>query len=97
MHVLKNTPLFDMYRKGTFALLEKDTYVDLLILLLEHLDPDIVIHRLTGERDKEIFVAPLWALNKGDVLRSLHLKMIEKGAYQGMRRMHPIVEPGSQI
>jgi len=83
MHVLKNTPLYEMYCQEKFTLLEKDQYVDLVVDLLEHLDPAIVIHRLTGERDKEIFHAPLWALNKNDVIQSIRAKMTEKKTFQG--------------
>jgi radical SAM protein (TIGR01212 family) len=83
MHVLKYTPLFDMYEKGKIKLLEQNEYVQLVAHLLAHLDPSIVIHRLTGERDKEIFHAPQWALNKNEVINAIRLKMREQGIYQG--------------
>lgn len=83
LHVLKNTPLYDMYRRGEFKLLEKDAYVDLVVTLLEHLDPGIVIHRLTGERDKEIFYAPQWAMNKNEVIRAIRKTMEDRDTYQG--------------
>ncbi len=89
MHVLKNTPLFDLFQKEPFKLPEKDEYVDLVVFLLEHLDPSIVIHRLTGERDKEIFYAPLWALNKNEVIRSIREKMLENNTYQGRLAEYP--------
>lgn len=85
MHVLKNTRLYDMYREGTFKLLEKEKYVDLAVTLLEHLDPDIVIHRLTGERDREIFFAPEWAMDKNDVIQSIRKTMEDRDTYQGRR------------
>jgi hypothetical protein len=83
LHILASTPLFSDYKNGAFRLLEMAEYIDLVILLLEHLDPEIVIHRLTGERDREIFVAPLWALRKIDVINSLKSKMKERQTYQG--------------
>lgn len=83
LHVLKNTPLYDMYRRGEFKLLEKDAYVDLVVTLLEHLDPGIVIHRLTGERDKEIFHAPEWAMNKNEVIQAIRKTMADRDTYQG--------------
>jgi radical SAM protein (TIGR01212 family) len=83
MHVLKNTPLFDMYESGKIKLPGKDQFVDWIVLLLAHLDPAIVIHRLTGERDKEIFHAPPWALNKNEVIHAIRSKMLEKNLYQG--------------
>ena len=85
MHVLKNTLLFDMYESGKIKLLEKDQFVDLIVRLLAHLEPAIVIHRLTGERDKEIFHAPLWALNKNEVIHAIRTKMLEQNIYQGKR------------
>ena len=89
LHILSGTPLFSDYKKGTFRLLEMDEYIDLMVLLLEHLDPEIVIHRLTGERDREIFVAPQWALRKIDVINSIRLKMKERQTHQG-RLIKPI-------
>lgn len=83
MHVLKNTRLYDMYREGAFKLLEKEEYIDLAVTLLEHLDPGIVIHRLTGERDREIFYAPEWAMDKNGVIQSIRQTMEERDTYQG--------------
>jgi hypothetical protein len=83
MHVLRDTPLYDMYQEGTFKLLEKDEYVDLVVTLLEHLDPSIVIHRLTGEREREIFYAPEWALDKNAVIQSIQKTMTERKTFQG--------------
>lgn len=83
MHVLKNTRLYDIYREGAFKLLEKEEYIDLAVTLLEHLDPGIVIHRLTGERDREIFYAPGWAMDKNGVIQSIRQTMEERDTYQG--------------
>jgi len=83
MHVLKETPLYDLFKSERFELLRKEEYVNLIVYLLEHLDPSIVIHRLTGERDKELFYAPEWALNKVDVINSIKSKMKELNTFQG--------------
>ncbi len=83
LHILKDTPLYDMYQEGTFKLLEKDEYVNLVVTLLEQLDPSIVIHRLTGEREREIFYAPEWALDKNNVIQSIRKVMIERKTFQG--------------
>lgn len=83
MHVLKETLLFDLYRQGMFGLLEKDEYVDLVVTLLERLDPSIVIHRLTGERDREIFHAPEWAMEKNSVIQSIRRALEARDTYQG--------------
>jgi len=34
---------------------------------MERLRPDIVIHRLSGERESSSLIAPKWSLHKGSV------------------------------
>jgi radical SAM protein (TIGR01212 family) len=83
LHILKDTELSARYSRSSFPLLRQEEYTDIIVDLLEHLDPEIVIHRLTGEREKEIFIAPVWALNKLAVLSSIKEKMIKNGSFQG--------------
>jgi radical SAM superfamily enzyme len=84
LHLLKDTPLLELYKKKKFKLFEMEEYTDLIVYLLERLDKDIIIHRLTGERDKEIFVAPMWALKKAETIQLIQKKMIETNTYQGI-------------
>jgi radical SAM protein (TIGR01212 family) len=83
LHVLKNTPLYDIYQNKKIKLLEQNEYIDRIILLLEHLDPAIVVHRLTGERDKVIYHAPLWALDKNTTINAIRTKMQAQKTFQG--------------
>ncbi|MCU0285076.1 MAG: TIGR01212 family radical SAM protein [Acidobacteria bacterium] len=83
LHVLKHTRLYHMYREGEFKLLTKKEYINYIVTLLEHLDPDIVIHRLTGERDKELFYAPYWAMNKNEVIQGIRQTMEACDTFQG--------------
>jgi radical SAM protein (TIGR01212 family) len=89
LHVLKETALHRQYLKKPFPLLSQDEYAELIVFLLQRLDPDIVIHRLTAEREREMFVAPEWALNKQAVLDAIRLKMKKKSAFQGCRYIPP--------
>ena len=47
LHVLRGTDLAADYEKGLFRVYTREEYLDLLIACLEHLSPDLVIHRLT--------------------------------------------------
>lgn len=85
LHILKGTELYCRYLKSPFPLLAQEEYSDIVANLLEHLDPDIVIHRLTAEREKEIFYAPEWALNKHAVLSSIAARMKMAGSCQGKK------------
>lgn len=83
LHILENTDLADYYRQGNFKELSKDEYLDLVIKCLEHLSPEIVIHRVTGDGPKDLLIAPKWSQNKRDVLNSLHKLMKERNTMQG--------------
>jgi radical SAM superfamily enzyme len=90
LHILKDTALYRQYQKAPFSLLSQEEYTNLIVFLLEYLDPDIVIHRLTAEREKEIFYAPEWALNKQAVLKSIKLKMKKADTFQGRLYFPPL-------
>lgn len=83
LHVLRGTDLAADYEKGLFRTYERDEYLDLLIDCLEHLRPEIVIHRMTGDGPKDLLIAPLWASRKREVLNLLHHSMKERQSYQG--------------
>lgn len=86
LHILKGTDLGLFWEKapescGSFPALED--YLEILITALEHLRPDIVVHRLTGDAPKPLLLFPLWSADKRRVLNTLHKQMKERGSYQG--------------
>ncbi len=83
LHVLKGTDLALDYENNIFQTYERDEYIDLLIDCLEHLRPDLVIHRITGDGPKNLLIAPLWASRKREVLNLLHHEMSRRQSYQG--------------
>ena len=68
LHVLRGTDLASDYEKGLFCTYERDEYISLVIRCLEHLRPDMVIHRITGDGPKDLLISPLWASRKREVL-----------------------------
>ncbi len=83
LHVLRGTDLASDYEKGLFCTYERDEYISLIISCLEHLRPDMVIHRITGDGPKDLLISPLWASRKREVLNLLHHQMKENHNYQG--------------
>ena len=84
-HVLKDTPLYEMNQKEPLALMSRQEYINTVATFLEHLDPEIVIHRLTGERDQRIFHAPQWALKKQQLLAAIRERMRSQNTFQGAK------------
>ena len=83
MYVVKNTPLEKLYLNGDLKVNTKEEYVEKVINILENISPEIVVHRLTGDGDRETLVAPLWSIKKIDVLNSIHKELKRRNTYQG--------------
>lgn len=83
LHVLKGTDLEKDYHNKLFSVLTEEEYIQILIRCIEHLSPDIVLHRVTGDGPKDILIAPLWSTNKKQVLNNLHHQMKIQNSYQG--------------
>ena len=83
LHVLKGTRLCEMYEKGEYAPLTLENYVNLLCDCITHLDRRIVIHRLTGDGDKRLLVAPLWSGNKKHVYNYITAELKNRNIEQG--------------
>lgn len=89
LHILKGTKLEGLYRQsmsaddGRFAMLELDRYADGVIACLEHLRPDIVIHRLTGDGPPELLIAPGWSRRKRAVLNEIGKRLKQYDTWQG--------------
>ena len=84
LHVLSDSDLAEIYENGGYTPLTKEEYLSLVGDCIAHLREDIVIHRLTGDGDKNTLLAPLWSLRKRDVLNSLHKYLKENNIRQGM-------------
>ena len=85
LHVLRGTDLADDYLAGKFKVYEREEYLNLLIECLEHLNPSIVIHRMTGDGPEKLLLAPLWASRKREVLNLLHHEMKVRNSWQGKK------------
>ncbi len=85
LHVLRGTPLGDLYCEGNVSVLEKDEYVGVVADVIERLPPETLIHRLTGDGPRELLLAPLWSLNKWEVLNAIDAELMRRGSRQGDR------------
>ena len=87
LHVLKNTDLAEDYNKGYFKTLELEEYMNIICDCIEILPPDITIHRLTGDGDKNKLIAPLWSGNKKTVLNKINKALSDRNITQGRRKL----------
>lgn len=84
LYIEKNSGIYDYYLKNqndfTMTL---DQYVDYVILILENLDPNIIIQRLTGDGRRDKIIWPIWSKNKARVLSTIDKKLKDEDKKQG--------------
>ena len=76
LHVLKGTDLAEEYAAGKVPVMEFEEYIDLLCELVPVIPHEMVIHRLTGDGDKKLLIAPLWSADKKRVLNKVKQRVL---------------------
>lgn len=84
LHVLKGTPLANLYESGKYTPLEKDEYVKIVCDQLEILPPDVVIERVTGDGLGDSLLAPLWSKKKVAVINDIDKELVKRNTFQGV-------------
>ena len=84
LYIQNDCELYEEYLKNSFKVITWDEYIDALIMAIENLDKDIIIHRLTGDGDKEKLVAPLWSKNKIKTIGEISKILKQRNSYQGI-------------
>ncbi len=83
IYVLKGTRLAELYERNEYIPPSFEYYLDCASYVLTHISPELVIHRLTGDADKELFIAPQWNNDKDKCIVELRRKLEREGLYQG--------------
>ena len=83
LHVIKNTQLEQFYKLGQVPLFSREEYINLMIDFVERLDPEMVIHRLSGEAQRAITVAPEWSIDKRGVHNAIVKAFEARDTWQG--------------
>lgn len=84
LHVLKNTGLETLYREGKFEPVSLEEFAHKCIIFLEHLSPDIAVHRLGALSNRwDELIAPLWNRHKMYMRQFILDRMKERQTHQG--------------
>ena len=78
LHILKGTDLAQEYREGKVRVLSEDAYIDLLKKCVSVIPKQVVIHRLTGDGDKKLLIAPLWSADKKHVWNRIRTEVLSE-------------------
>jgi uncharacterized protein len=83
LHVIRGTRLEEYFIEGKVYLFTFKEYVSTLCDFLERLRPDILIHRLLGDRNAISLIAPKWAMHKGTVIKAIDEEFSRRCTFQG--------------
>ena len=86
-YLLNGDPLVEQFKRGELPLLGREEYVSLVCDFIEMLPPDVVLHRIVGEADRERIVAPQWTLERKETLSLISAEMEKRNSSQGERLM----------
>ena len=82
---LRGTILGHRCERGELSLMSREEYVATVCDILEILPPEMVIHRLTADGYREIFLGPEWARNKLAVLNAIDRELETRASWQGIK------------
>lgn len=82
-YVVENTKLAQMYENGEYKVLDLDDYIETLIDVMTHLNPNFIIHRISGDAPKDILVAPNWNKHKMWILHGFEKRFRARDLWQG--------------
>ena len=82
-YIVKNTKLYDLYTEGIYTPITLDEYIVSTAFILTHINPNIVIHRISGDAPKDLLAAPEWNSHKKWVMNGLDKYLKENNLWQG--------------
>jgi hypothetical protein len=82
-YLLKEDPMVEQFERGELPLLGREHYVNLVCDFIETLPPEVVLHRIVGEADRDRIVAPQWTIDRKETLSLISGEMEKRGSYQG--------------
>ncbi|MEW6349870.1 MAG: TIGR01212 family radical SAM protein [Thermodesulfobacteriota bacterium] len=84
LYVVRGTVLERKLLSGSYECLSEEAAQEAIMGVLEALDPETVIHRLTSDPHAEELVAPLWMLDRAGVRTRLAKAMQARDFRQGL-------------
>ena len=83
-YVVQNTVLADMYKAKKYKPITLEYYIETACYILTHINPNIVIHKISGDAPKNLLIAPSWNLHKKWIINGIDKNLKENNLNQGM-------------
>lgn len=83
LYVMEGTVLADMYKRGEYTPPTLAEYARFTARALARLRPDMIVHRITGDCQPELLLAPEWNRDKDGIIAAVRQEMHRNGWRQG--------------
>lgn len=83
LYVPKGTKLAELYRSGEFQPIQMESFMERVIMFLEHLDPEMVIGRMLGRAPEENVLFANWGRSWFYIRDEIIRRMEREGRRQG--------------
>ena len=83
-YIVKNTVLNKLYEENKYKPITYEEYMSNLTYIITHINPEIIVHRISADPPEDLLVAPEWCLHKKWVLNGLDKLLKESDLHQGM-------------
>jgi len=83
LYIVRGTRMEELYSSGKYRCLGQREYAEIACDCIEHIHPDMIIQRLTGDPNPSELVAPLWSLRKSETIELISEILKRRDSYQG--------------
>ena len=83
-YVIKDTRLAELFYGGKYEPMTLDYYIEEACYILTHINPDIIIHKISGDAPKDLLIAPEWNSHKKLILNGIDKYLKENDLHQGI-------------
>ncbi|MGB9820541.1 MAG: TIGR01212 family radical SAM protein [Pseudothermotoga sp.] len=83
LYIVRGTELERLIQSGEIRLLSFDQYKDRVIVFLENLSQNVVIHRLASDPPKHMTIAGNWGMSKLQIVNQIEKELQIRDTYQG--------------
>ena len=83
-YVIENTYLAKLYKENLYTPITLEYYLDCLKYILTHVNPNLIIHKISGDAPKNLLLAPEWNLHKKWVLNGIDKILKNENLHQGI-------------
>ena len=83
-YVIENTYLAKLYKENLYTPITLEYYLDCLKYILTHVNPNLIIHKISGHAPKNLLLAPEWNLHKKWVLNGIDKILKNENLHQGI-------------